>query len=160
MGQFSRGQDTCSASSPSVGALIAKRLGQAPAVCIIISSHSFLKQRSNSLIKPLWTALVFTCDQSSGAGKQLQVVTFLNYRNLIWWWPPIWAVIPTTGNAFFTVGVTWDKGKTQEVWLLSVSKGFPSQNILKKILGALEEVLPQYGQLVGNFSKTPPLTPV
>lgn len=111
--------------------LIAKRLGQLLTVCIIISNHNFLKQRSKSLIKPPWTALVFTWDHSSGAGKQLQVVTFLNYRSFIWHWLQIWAVIPTTGNAFFTIGVTWDKGKTPEVWLLNVSEDFPSQNILK-----------------------------
>lgn len=160
MGQFSRGQATCSASSPSVATLVAKRSGQAPTVFIIISNHNFLEQRSNSLIKPLWTALAFTCEHSSGAGKQLQVVTFLNYRSFIWQWLQIWAVIPTTGNAFFAIGFTWDKGKNQEVWLLDDSKDLPSQNILKKMFGAQEEVLPQRGQLVGNFSSTPSFPPV
>lgn len=104
LGQFSRGQDTCSASSPSVGALIAERLVQAPAVCSIISSHSFLKQRSNSLIKPCeqhWSLCVIAAVEQGNNYRW-----FLNYRIFIWQWLQIWAVIPTTGNAFFTVGVT------------------------------------------------------
>lgn len=133
-------QATCSASSSSVETRIAKRLGQAPGVCIIISNHSFLKQRSN-----------FTFDHSNGAGKQLQVVTFLIYRNFIWQWLQIWAVVPTTGNAFSTVGVTWNKSKTQEVWLLNVSKYFPSQNILKKYLGLWRRHSLNVGNLWGTF---------
>lgn len=56
----------------------------------------------------------------------------LNYSSFTWQWSQMRVVSPTTGNAYVAIGFNWDMGKTQEVWLLNVSKDFPLQNVLKK----------------------------